>query len=255
MTEKLRIADLPEAARTYLRQAYDRLRERLTGTIATHGRTEGLSSAVARERIAVMTQEMAPIYTAMEAAQTPVACARGCGCCCSLTVDVSPDEVFALIAYLDENLSEEDLTALKARAAAADAQGHGLEPLARHRKRIMCPVQDPATKACLGHPARPTPCQGYVSIDLASCEADHADPPQRVHRPIASGILTDLVSGTRNEVLAAFGAPAQSVELTAALVAAWKDPGAESRWLAGERVLLDAISYAPPAENIPAGSA
>ena len=255
MTEKLRIADLPEDARAYLRQAYDRLREKLTGTVTTHGLTKGLSTAVARERIALMTQEMAPIYTAMDAAQTPVACARGCGCCCSLTVDVSPDEVFALVAYLDETLSDEDLAALKARAADADAQGHGLEPLVRHRKRIMCPVQDPVTKACLGHPARPTPCQGYVSIDLASCEADHAAPPQRVHRPIASGILTDLVSGTRNEVLAAFGAPAQSLELTAALVSAWKDPGAESRWLAGERVLVDATSYAPPDENNPVGGA
>jgi Fe-S-cluster containining protein len=232
-------------------RAHERIGAALRAVVARHGAKPGLSREIAAARIALMEAEMAPLYSAMETAGTPVACARGCGCCCTLTVDVSPDEVFALIDYLERTLDPEALADLKARARERDAAGHGLEPLTRHRKRLVCPVQDPETKACLGHPARPNPCQGYVSLALASCEADHANPPQRVLRPIMSGILTDLMTGTRNMVLAEAGAPIQSLELTAALVAAWASPDAEARWLAGENVLPEAKSYAESPPIIP----
>ena len=195
---------------------------------------------------------MAPVFAAMANTATPVACAKGCGSCCTLTVEVSADEVFALVDYLEQSLDAAALAALKTRAEANDAVGHGLEPLARHRKRLVCPVQDPTTKACLGHAARPNPCQGYVSVSLADCEADHADPPQRVERPTMSGILTDLVGGTRDQVLAAAGMAKTRFELTAALIAAWQDPGAETRWLAGEDIFPDARSYEAGAATIPA---
>lgn len=213
-----------------------------------------MSGALAARRIALMDAEMAPVFSAMAGSATPVACAKGCGSCCTLTVEVSADELFALVDYLDQSLDAAALEALKARAAANDAVGHGLEPLARHRKRLVCPVQDPETKACLGHAARPNPCQGYISVSLPDCEADHIDPPRRVERPTMSGILTDLMGGSRDQVLSAAGMPTSRFELTAGLVAAWREPEAESRWLSGQDVFPEAKSYDPAARSIPAKS-
>jgi len=139
------------------------------------------------------------------------------------------------------------VAAIKARALAADARGHGMEPLARHREKIACPVQDSATMECLGHAARPTPCQGYLSLDLKRCEAVHDGTGQDVPQPTAANMLANVVSHTRSYALEDAGAPRQSLELTAALVAAWADPDAERRWLAGETVLPGAASYRPPA--------
>jgi hypothetical protein len=243
LTNSLKIADLPEAAQEFLRAAYERAKTRLDDVIAEHGLRPGLSSAIASERIAILDEEMAPVFPAMDQAGTPVACAKGCGVCCTLTIDVTPDEVFALIDQLERNLPAATLAVIKSRAIAADARGHGMEPLARHRERIFCPVLDPESWACLGHEARPTPCQGYLSLDVERCEAIHRGDGADVPQPTVANMLANLVSQTRSYALEDAGAPRQSLELTAALVAAWADPDAERRWLAGERVLAEAASH------------
>lgn len=243
MTNHLKTEDLPEEAQQFLLGVYERAKLRLEGLIQRHGMRPGLSSVIATERIAILDSEMRPVFPALEAVGTPVNCARGCGVCCTLTIDVTPDEAFALVEYIDRTLPAETVAAIKARAAAGDARGHGMEPLARHRQRIACPVQDPATLECLGHAARPTPCQGYLSLDVRRCEAVHAGIGQDVPQPTAANMLTNVVSHTRSYALEDFGAPRQSLELTAALLAAWADPDAERRWLAGETVLPQAASY------------
>jgi Fe-S-cluster containining protein len=248
MTETPKTADLPEEAQQFLLGVYERTKARLEGVIGRHGMRPGLSAAMAAERIAALDYEMAPVYPALERAGSRIACAKGCGVCCTLTIDVTPDEVFALVEHLERTQPAETLAAIKARAAAADARGHGLEPLARHNLKIACPVQDPATMECLGHAARPTPCQGYLSLDLARCEAVHDGLGQDVPQPTAANMLTNVVSHTRSYAFEDAGAPRQSLELTAALVAAWADPDAERRWLAGETVLEQAASYRAPTD-------
>ena len=242
-------ADLPEEAQQFLLGIYERAKKRIEAVIRRHGMRPGLSAALAAERIAILDHEMAPVFPALEQAGTKVACAKGCGVCCTLTIDVTPDETFALVDHLERTLPAETVAEIKARAAAADARGHGLEPLARHRLRIACPVQDPQTMACLGHAARPTPCQGYLSLDLKRCEAVHDGTGIDVPQPTAANMLTNVVSHTRSYALEDAGARRQSLELTAALVAAWADPDAERRWLAGETVLTQAASYQAKTEE------
>ncbi len=243
-----RIEDYPEQVQLFLTDLYQRATARLSDVVARHGVRPGLSLAIAAERIAILDAEMLPIIEAMAKARTPVACARGCGCCCTLTIQASPDEVFALKDQLERSLALAELAALRARAVAADGRGHGVAPLARHRLRIFCPVLDPTTNDCLGHVARPSGCQGYLSLNLGQCQADHANPSQPVEQPVAAGLLRDVVAAARDEVLAAAGAPRQSLELTAALVAAWAEPDAEARWLSGQAVLEAAASVDNPPE-------
>lgn len=246
MSEHPKTADLPEEAQQFLMGVYERAKTRLETVIQRHGMRPGVSAQIAVERIAILDEEMRPVFPALEAAGTKVACAKGCGFCCTLTIDVTPDETFALVGYLERNLAAETVAAIKARAIAADAQGHGMEPLARHRQQIACPVQDPMTRECLGHAARPTTCQGYLSLDLGRCEAIHAGTGHDVPQPTAANMLTNVVSHTRSYALEDAGAPRQSLELTAALIAAWADPDAERRWLGGEAVLPEALSYQSP---------
>ncbi|MEI9983916.1 MAG: hypothetical protein WDN69_12310 [Aliidongia sp.] len=182
-----RLEDYPEEIQLFLTDLFQRATARLQAVIERHGMRPGLSLAIARERIALLDEEMRPVVEAMARSNTPVACARGCGCCCTLTIQASPDEVFALKDGLDRELAPAALTALQGRALAADARGHGVPPLARHRLRIFCPVLDPATHDCLGHTARPSGCQGYLSLSLRQCQADHAAPPQPVEQPVAAG--------------------------------------------------------------------
>jgi hypothetical protein len=241
-----RLEDYPEAVQLLLIDLYQRAVSRLTEVVERHGLNPGLCLALARERIALLAEATEPVVTAMAAAATPVACARGCGWCCTLTIQASPDEVFALISHLAESLAPEDLAALQARALAADARGHGHAPSARHSLRIFCPVLDPASHDCLGHVARPGGCQGYLSLDLAQCRADHALPSQPIAQPAAAALLRDTVAAARDTVLERAGARLQSLELTAALVAAWADPDAETRWLGGSPVLETATSIDNP---------
>jgi hypothetical protein len=250
-----RIEEYPEEVQLFLTDLYQRAEARFRAEVERHGMRPGLSLAIAEARIACLDEAMQPVVEAMAKAATPVACARGCGCCCTLTIQASPDEVFALQAGLARDLTAEALAALQARALAADDQGHGVAPLARHRLRIFCPVLDPASHDCLGHRARPSGCQAYLSLSLRQCLADHEAPPQPVEQPVAAALLRDIVTAARDTVFADLGLPRQSLELTAALVAAWSEPGAEARWLAGEAVLGAASSVEnPPIDKSPDGN-
>ena len=234
------IADLPEQHREYLRGVYERTKARLDAVVAAHGVKPGLARAVAIERIAILDAELEPVFAGMAAAGTPVACAKGCVYCCTTTVPVSPDEVFALVDYLQSSLSADAWAALQTRARAADARGHGMASVERHQLCMLCPVLDPASGACLGHAVRPIACQGYLSIDVARCEADYADTPRRIPHPAAAAMLANIVDDTRADALAEVGLTTAALELTAALIAAVDDPGAEARWLSGAQVLAQA---------------
>lgn len=243
-----RLEDFPEEIKLFLTDLYRRAEARLAGVIAAHGKRPGLGHALARARIGLLDAEMTPVFEAMARSATPVACARGCGSCCSLTISVTPDEVLALIHELRAMLTPPALAALAERVAANDRLGHGLAPLVRHRLRLFCPVLDPDSQSCLGHAARPNGCQGYLSLNLAQCHADHLDPPQRVTQPVAAGLLRDTIAAARDAVLSAQGLSAAPLELTAALAAGLADDGAEARWLAGESIFERASSIDNPSQ-------
>lgn len=242
MSKPASITDLPLPFQEYLQGVYERARAPLEAVIADHGPTPGLSAAVAIERVGRLDAELAPVFELVASGGATIACRQGCAYCCTHTIDVTPDEVFALVDHLARTLTPAALAAVEARAAAADAVLHGLPPVERHRRRIFCPVLDPATSSCLGHPVRPNACQAYLSVDLAKCEADHRDPPQPVEQPTVAPMIASVVDRTRSFALEDAGAPTLSLELIAALLAAWAEPDAEARWLAGEAIFPGARS-------------
>ncbi|HLZ65993.1 MAG TPA: YkgJ family cysteine cluster protein [Aliidongia sp.] len=245
MAKPASITDLPPAFQEYLHGVYERANARIGEAMARHGMAPGLSAALAAERVAVLEAELAPVGELIASGGNSIACRKGCAYCCTHTVDVTPDEAFAIADHLAATLDPAALAQVKTRAAAADAALHGLPHVERHRQRIFCPVLDPETAACLAHPVRPNACQGYLSVDLAKCEADYRDPPQPVEQPTVAPMITSVVDRTRSFALEDAGAPTLSLELIAALLAAWREPDAEARWLAGEAIFADARSITP----------
>jgi Fe-S-cluster containining protein len=245
MAKPVSIVDLPPALQDYLKGVYGRANAVIGVAIARHGMVPGLSEVLAVERVSALAAELAPVVEQVASGGVQIACRKGCAFCCSHTVDVTPDEAFAIADYLASHLDAADLAAVTARAAAADAALHGLPPVARHAKRIFCPVLDPATASCLAYPVRPNACQAYLSVDLARCEADHLDPPQPVEQPTIAPLVASVIDRTRSFALADAGAPTLSFELIAALLAIWAEPDAkaEARWLAGAEIFPGARSF------------
>ncbi len=243
-TARASTADLPPEVQAFFAALYQRALTRFARIIAERGMAPDLCEALARERVGILTDELAPVFPAMAAAGKPVACAKGCGACCTTTVEVTPEELFAVYAHLKRTLPPDEWAELVERAKANDVRGHGLDPVDRHRLRLFCPILDPKTMACLAHSVRPAPCQGYLSVNLDHCLANHQAPPLPVEQPEIASMITSVVNGTRVAVLSDLGLDMAGLELTAGLVALHEDPDAERRWRSGESVLPTA-RYTP----------
>jgi hypothetical protein len=221
-----------------------------------HGRAPGLGGAIARARVAFLDSELQPVVAALERAATPVDCRRGCSSCCTLKVEITPDEVFALVGELEATLDAESLVDAKRRAKEVDQRSRALVPGERHLLRLFCPVLDRASGACRGHATRPAACQGYLSLDRLRCEASSLGTPTTILMPVASDLIRDAVMTAQIIVLRDAGYDQSRIELSAGVAAAWADPAAEQRWLAGgEAFQLTPLSEATgPGTEEPASS-
>lgn len=226
-------ASLPEDRQRWLIDVHSRARIAIKDALDRHGRAPGLGSAIARARVAFLDRELHPVVEAMAQAGTPVDCQRGCASCCILKVEITPDEVFALIAHLEATLDAESLAAARHHAQDVDQRGRALPPGERYLLRLFCPVLDQASRSCRGHPVRPATCQGYLSLDHLRCDASALGQPVTLLRPVASDLIRDAVMSAQIIVLQEAGYDQSRIELSAGLVAAWTDQAAERRWLAG----------------------
>lgn len=224
---------LPEATQRWLIEVHSRARTVIKDVLERHGRAPGLGSAIARARVAFLDSELRPVIAAVAAAGTPVDCRRGCTSCCTLKVEITPDEVFALVGQVEATLDAASLAEAKSRAVAVDQRGRDLPPGERYLLRMFCPVLDLASGACRGHAVRPAACQGYLSLDHRRCTASSLGEPATIPSPVASGLIRDAVMSAQIIVLQEAGYDQARIELCAGLAAAWADPTAERRWLAG----------------------
>ena len=226
-------AHLSESELRWLTDIHARARVAIQGALDRHGRRPGLGTAVARARVAFFDGELKQVSDAMERSKTPIDCKRGCASCCTLKVEITPDEAFALAGDLEARLDAEGLADARQRAAAVDARGRDLPPGERLLLRLACPVLEIASGACRGHAVRPGPCQGYLSLNVLKCEAAALGTPTEIPKPAAANLIREAVSSAQIIVLREAGLDQSHIELSAGLVAAWSDPGAEQRWLAG----------------------
>lgn len=172
----------------------------------------------------------------LEAQGYRIACRAGCAACCHSMVSVTPEEAFAIAAYI-EALPAAGAELIDRIVAHNGAHG-GLGGGARVSARIACPCLDPETRLCRIHPARPLTCRGMNSVDAAACDAalDAGDAAAGVPTVVAYHRIVQSIYDRLGQDLADKGLAPYSLELTGALAAIWRTPDAHGRWRAGEDV-------------------
>ena len=171
-----------------------------------------------------------------------VDCKAGCGACCHLAkVDARAHEVFALADWIDKNFSPADRATVLARARAHAAAVAPLT-LEQHLRTVRaCPLL--RDMRCSAHTARPSVCRIGHSTDVRICERAFHNPDDlkakggsHAESKLAMTVASD---GTSFAFLEA-GFDKTAYDLGSALAEALGDPGALTRWLAGERAFSNA---------------
>lgn len=172
----------------------------------------------------------------LEAQGYRAACRAGCAACCHSMVSVTPEEAFAIAAYI-EALPAADAELMDRIVAHNGAHG-GLGGGARVKARIACPCLDPETRLCRIHAARPLTCRGMNAVDAAACDAalETGDPAAGVPTVLAYHRIVQSIYDRLGQDLADRGLAPDSLELTGALAAIWRTPDADGRWRAGEDI-------------------
>ncbi|HSJ97638.1 MAG TPA: YkgJ family cysteine cluster protein [Myxococcota bacterium] len=170
-----------------------------------------------------------------------VACAKGCGYCCSLRVEVQPYEAFRLADWLRRHFDAARLAGVVARLRANVERTRALGKEARKRSNLPCALLG-ADGACTAYEARPAQCRRYHSTDLAPCKAFHADPAREeiesaMHPAVAHN--ADVIITQARHAVRAAGLREESEDMNFALLAALENPKAWRRWKDGKAPFPD----------------
>lgn len=219
-----------------------------TAHLLAADRSEAQAIAAARATHAFAEGSMALARLAQ-----PIACDKGCDRCCYVDVVASGAEVAEIVALLRATRTPDELAAVRARVAEADRAIRAHRAPNRLAAKIPCPFLD-AGGACGVYEARPLPCRGWHSFDVAACDRGFAngDPVSRIpgspaRMATASAIAFAHYTGEQDA-----GLDGRPLRLTSAVLAALDDPGWVARWLAAGRVddaLVDPETHADWSAN------
>ena len=156
----------------------------------------------------------------------PLSCKEGCNWCCSLVVEVTVVEVFALARYLRLTRPPEEIAILVERIGdILKARAQGQSPYCALLQDGRCSIYD----------RRPLSCFGWNSYDAAPCQAyAEGDKSSLTPCDINLKVIADAVTYGLLEGVALRGLSGKCVELMAALRTVLLDPGVEARWLQGD---------------------
>ena len=166
-------------------------------------------------------------------------CKAGCHYCCYEQVNVTPVEVFALVAHIRSYWSDGRLQSFRKKLRAATAESRGLDHEAYFAARIRCPLLN-AEGQCSVYAVRPLMCRAYNSLDVKACEraARNASKSARERGVRTNGSIHGIMDGAfggLKEALKKSGRQDFLPNLTVALHQSLEDPGLQECWLAGQK--------------------
>jgi Fe-S-cluster containining protein len=166
-----------------------------------------------------------------------LACAKGCGYCCHLRVQVQPYEAFRLAEWLRKHFDAARLGGVISRLRANAARTRELGEDARKRTNIACALLG-EDGACTAYEARPAQCRRYHSTTLDPCKAFYADPSRDdiesgMHQAVSHNADVIITQG-RHAVRAA-GLDDVSTDMNVALLEALENPKSLRRWKDGKK--------------------
>ncbi len=160
-----------------------------------------------------------------------LACAEGCGICCSLRVDVFAHEVLLLADHIRRNFRADEKAALLARLEAHAAEVLPLTPFEHATRNVRCPML--VDGRCSVYAARPHSCRRHHSQDVAVCQYTF-DHPTDLESPAAHDReLYRTLTGAMQENIDVYfqlGFDVTVYELGTALLEALQDPASWQRW-------------------------
>jgi Fe-S-cluster containining protein len=113
-----------------------------------------------------------------------VACRAGCDHCCHQVVGVTPPEALAIVEYLKQTLSKDELEQLRQHVARSFERARGLSSSERFSPEHACVFL--RAGSCSVYDVRPLSCRGMNSLDAGECESRLRDPQARTEF-LASG--------------------------------------------------------------------
>jgi Fe-S-cluster containining protein len=144
-----------------------------TAAIIIEGRTEEKTLELAQNAFEWLDRLTENFYAEF----TPqLDCKEGCSYCCSVPVDVSAPEVFAIVDCLKATKSVDDIHALRHRIDEYLNRHSDMSPKERRRARVACPLLE--NNECSIYRARPLACRGWNSYDVERCRRDFEAPLQ-----------------------------------------------------------------------------
>ena len=168
-----------------------------------------------------------------ETQKPAVACRKGCGFCCHVTITATAPEIFLIANWLRDQ-HKDDFAAVLYRLQAADQKTRHLSAPERPVHKIPCAML--VNNACSIYPIRPGACRGLVSRSVALCERGFNGEDVQVDTPQLWTSLRHAHKQVLWAALSASGRPAACYEFHHALRIALENPDAESRWLEGEDI-------------------
>lgn len=174
-----------------------------------------------------------------------VACARGCGFCCSLRVQVQPYEAFTLAAWLRRTLGPERLAAVVARLRSNVERTRALGEEARKRTSIACALLG-EDGACTAYEARPAQCRRYHSTDVAPCKAFHDDPSRDAIESAMDATVAhnaDVIITQARHAVRDAGLDDASTDMNLALLEALENPKSWRRWRDGKKPFVGQAGF------------
>lgn len=206
------------------------LRDRLSDTANATRAADAAGDAEA-----LLSKTMDPVLRGME-----IGCRKGCSYCCSLNVTASAPEVFRIANWLRDNAGGADRHVSIDGIAAAAAQRQNLDEKDIFLDRLPCPML--VSQACGVYEARPLACRALISLSSEACRDALEDNKGEV--PVFTPAMDqgEIVRSLLLAAVSSAGLSDRGYELTAAVILAFHQPDAETRWLAGEDVLASVRS-------------
>lgn len=162
-----------------------------------------------------------------------IACRKGCGFCCHVTITATAPEIFLIANFLRDQYRD-DLEALLYRVQAADHKTRGLSAPERPLRKIPCVMLK--DNACSIYAVRPGACRGLVSPSATVCERGYNGENVAIDIPTVWTSIRHAHKQALWAALSASGLRAPCYEFHHALRIALENPDAETRWLHGEDV-------------------
>ena len=177
----------------------------------------------------------------IEQREVKLACAEGCGICCSLRVDVFAHEVLLLADHIRQHFGVEEKAALLGRLAAHSEEVMPLSPFQHATRNVQCPML--IEGRCSVYAARPHSCRRHHSQDLSVCQYTF-DHPTDLESPAAHDrdLYRALTAAMQENIDVYFqlGFDVTIYELGTALLEAVSDPASWQRWQDREQAFLRA---------------